>query len=251
MSILNDENNTLWLGSLKGLYHFDPQANLYKSYLHNPQDSTTLSNDRISCLFRSRNKKEPVIWVGTRNGGLNKFFPETGTFIRYRANPKDTTCLSSDYIGSVFEDKSGILWVGTTLGLHRFNKNNNSFTRIIDSEKKLNAEIQGIQEDEKGYLWLNTTSGLHKLNPKTNRIKTFAGRFSRWAYNQSPGGEMLYARDNKFSTFYPSELKTSEYIPPVRITDFRLFNKSVPIGPKDISPLQTSISERQANCFIA
>jgi len=54
---------------------------------------------------------------------------------------------------------------------------------------------------------------------------------------------LLYAHGNKFSTFYPSKLKISEYIPSVRITDFQLFNKSVQIGPKDISPLQKSISE--------
>jgi len=168
LTMLNDDNK-LWLGSLKGLFLYDPQTNQYKSYLHNPKDSTTLSNDRISCLFRSRTKDKSIIWVGTRNGGLNKFYPELGKFIRYRANPNDITCLNSDYISSVYEDKSGVLWVGTTLGLHRFNKKENSFSRIIDSEKKLNSEIFSIQEDDLGFLWLNSSSGLHKLNPKSHK----------------------------------------------------------------------------------
>ncbi|MDZ7622931.1 MAG: triple tyrosine motif-containing protein [Ignavibacteriaceae bacterium] len=39
--------------------------------------------------------------------------------------------------------------------------------------------------------------------------------------------------------FYPSDIKLSSFIPPVLITDFQIFNKSVEI--KDDSPLQSSL----------
>ena len=214
-----------------------------RPYLHDQADPHSLSANSVSCLFRTRKKGESILWVGTRTGGLNKFYPETGKFIRFRSNPEDTISLSSDYISSVYEDKSGTLWVGTTLGFHRYNSKDNNFTQIVDKEKKLYAEILSIQEDEKGFIWLNSTSGLHMLDPKSYDLQTHGGRFARWAYDQSPNGELLYGLGKFFRSFHPNHLKPKSYIPSVVLTDFQIFNKSVQVGPAEVSPLQRSITE--------
>jgi len=109
LSILRAGDNQLWLGSLGGLFLFNTKSEQYKIYLHDPTNPKSISANSVSCLFLSCSKGDSVLWVGTRTGGLNKFYLKKKQFIRYRSIPNDTTSLSSDYISSVYEDKSGIL----------------------------------------------------------------------------------------------------------------------------------------------
>lgn len=54
-------------------------------------------------------------------------------------------------------------------------------------------------------------------------------------------GEILFGGMKGFNIFHPDNIHDNEYIPPVYITDFQIFNKSVKIG-KD-SPLKANINE--------
>ncbi len=53
-------------------------------------------------------------------------------------------------------------------------------------------------------------------------------------------GELFFGGINGFNAFYPDKLVDNPYIPPVFLTDFKLFNESVSIDKK--SPLQKSIN---------
>jgi signal transduction histidine kinase/ligand-binding sensor domain-containing protein/AraC-like DNA-binding protein len=62
-------------------------------------------------------------------------------------------------VNSIFKDKYGIIWFGTSSGLMRWDdfEQNKVFARIRD--KALSASIQKIQSDIEGRLWLQTTVG--------------------------------------------------------------------------------------------
>jgi len=68
-------------------------------------------------------------------------------------------------------------------------------------------------------------------------------QFYLGAYHKSRNGEMFFGGDNGFITFYPDSVKDNPHIPPVVITDFQIFNKSVTIGGE--SPLQKPVSETE------
>ena len=53
-----------------------------------------------------------MLWAGTDGGGLNRFDSTTGRFNAYRNDPNDPQSLS-DKIRAIFEDRAGILWLGT------------------------------------------------------------------------------------------------------------------------------------------
>ena len=54
------------------------------------------------------------IWVGTQNGGLNRY--DGYDFKVYKHDFKDEHSLSNDFVWILFEDSYNNLWVGTTGG---------------------------------------------------------------------------------------------------------------------------------------
>ena len=112
-----------------------------------------------------------------------------------------------------------------------------------------NSPVRGIQEDGEGYLWLATGNGLTRFHPLTRTLRHYSesdglpgnllnpyGAEGCW---QSPSGEMVFGSTNGVTTFYPDRLSPSPYVPPVVLTEFRLFNKPVERGPD--SPLHKPI----------
>ncbi|HSP88421.1 MAG TPA: two-component regulator propeller domain-containing protein, partial [Ignavibacteriaceae bacterium] len=75
--------------------------------------------------------------------------------------------LTHNFITSINEDKSGILWVGTVNGLNHFDKKTNQFTHYFHNESDQTSlsgnNIQNIIEDDSGLLWVNSyNSGINK-----------------------------------------------------------------------------------------
>ncbi len=64
--------------------------------------------------------KEGVLWLCTIDRGLLKLDPERTQFTRYSTDPADPKSLPHDWVYSLFEDREGMMWVGTRSGLSRF-----------------------------------------------------------------------------------------------------------------------------------
>ncbi len=57
------------------------------------------------------------LWFSTLRG-LNRFDPETHTFIRYLHDPGNPASLSDDNVTMTYEDRAGRFWVATNNGLN-------------------------------------------------------------------------------------------------------------------------------------
>ena len=134
-------------------------------------------------------------------------------------------------------------------GLSQFERRLGTFTAFTKKDGLLNTPVRGIQEDGEGYLWLATGNGLFRFHPQKRIVRRYSesdglpgnalnpyGAEGSW---QSPSGEMVFSSTKGVTTFYPGRLSPSSYVPPVVLTEFRLFNKAVERGPD--SPLRKSI----------
>ncbi|MEE9572134.1 MAG: ATP-binding protein, partial [Candidatus Neomarinimicrobiota bacterium] len=90
--------------------------------------------------------------------------------------------------------------------------------------------------DEAGNLWLSTIKGLNKFAPDNETFSHFdvrdgliSNEFSLGVY-KSKNGEMYFGGIKGFNKFHPDSIKDIAYVSPIIITDFKLFNQSVPIG---------------------
>lgn len=157
-TICEDKNRKLWIGTNYGLYKFDPAKNEFVTYFVDPQNKYTQSFNYIKKVFID---SDEIMWVATAVG-LHKFDPKTGLFYKY-----------FDNVFTVYEDKEGILWLGTfSKGLIRFNKKTNEHQYYKynpnDPNSISNNNVRYTYEDHCGNIWVGTIKGLNRLNKKTN-----------------------------------------------------------------------------------
>lgn len=109
--------------------------------------------------------KKGFMWFGTQDG-LNRY--DGYNFKLFEYDPLDENSLSDNFILSCYEEKSGIIWIGTSGGgLNRFDPDNAEFIRFKNEPYKpgslSNDFVNCIYEDKLGTLWIGTNYGLNKL----------------------------------------------------------------------------------------
>ena len=236
--ILVDRSGTIWIGTLGGgLNEYDRKTNRFKRYLHDPGDPNSLSYNYIYSLFEDRSGR---LWIGTDGGGLNYFDREKNVFVAYKHDPEDPTSISNNHIYSVHEDAEGILWMGTRGGgLNRFDREKQQFSHYTVKDGLPNATIYAVLADDDGNLWLSTNNGLSKFNLQQETFKNYDisdglqnNEFNGGAYYKGKDGKLYFGGIEGFNEFLPAEIQDNPIVPPVVITDFKIANKSVPIGGK-------------------
>ena len=94
----------------------------------------------------------------------------------YQPDPDDSLSISYHQIWTLYEDKSGTLWIGTYGGLNSLNRTTETFTRYIhnpDDSTSINSDVvQSIAEDKDGNLFIGTDSGLNLFDKKKEVFKT-------------------------------------------------------------------------------
>ncbi len=236
-SICEDHTHTLWIGSYYGgLNRFDRKTERFIRFRYDPDDPYSFNDNIVWFVYEDRSNR---LWIGTDAGGLNRYEREKNRFVHYMKNPDDPNSISDNKVLCIFEDHSGILWLGTPNGLNRFDPVNERFLCYNENNGLVSSTIQAILEDNDGYLWISTVSGLSRFDPRTEKIINYdvsnglqGNEFNVNACFKSVTGEMFFGGVGGFNMFYPEKIKTNQYVPPVVLTDFQLFNKSVSIGQK-------------------
>ncbi|AWW29572.1 hybrid sensor histidine kinase/response regulator [Echinicola strongylocentroti] len=238
----SDQNGVLWVGTYhQGLYRLTPRPG-GDYQVDQFTESDGLSIQMIRSLMQD---KLGNLWVGTGKG-LNlirqhQLYQPHPDIEVYRNIPGDTTSLSYDYILDMYETLEGQVYIGTFGGgLNKVMMDGNgelSFKSYKETEGLSNNVVKGILEDNDGFLWISTNKGLNKFDPFEESFKTYdvtdglqSNEFSELAAYKRHDGEMLFGGVNGFNAFYPHEIKDNPYKPKVAITDFQIFNKSVPLG---------------------
>ncbi|AUD07608.1 histidine kinase [Spirosoma pollinicola] len=245
--ILEARNGVFWLGTFEdGLIRYDDRTGALTHYRANPARESALNYPTITTLWEDRAGN---IWMGTEGGGINVFHPDQGRFTHYVHADQSPGSLSNNLVTILFESAAGQLWIGTNSGLNRFDAKNQTFRAYRQSDGLPNEVIQGILEDTHGTLWLSTNKGLSAFNPQRAIFRNFdlsdglqGSSFNRMACYKSPDGQLFFGGLSGLNSFYPDSLRNNPVIPPVYITDFQLFNRSVQVQDAQ-SPLSKTISE--------
>lgn len=206
--IVEDSLGNLWIGTFDGgLNYFDRQSEKFNAFVHQDDDSLSLSSNTVLKLVKDF---DGSIWVATANGlnrvlaskkvlrykvaqgmyisamaqderenlwlgtfgyGLLVFSPSTNRVVHLKNIPQDEKSLPDNNIRTLLRDSRGNMWIGFhQQGLWRVNTKslpNFEFEKLAISANT----ILCLLEDTKGNIWIGTENGgLNIYNPRNRQL---------------------------------------------------------------------------------
>lgn len=163
------------MGTSRGLAKFNSLNNIINYYQQIPSLEDKLENN----FGKLTEDENGFIWSsldGRNKLGLVCFDKKSGHFRIYRSDPIDQTSLSTNDIASVYNDHSGVLWVGTRwAGLNKWDRNRHKFKRFsFEPNNPVNGKfnsVYSIIEDSEGIIWFGNDNGLNSFNRTTNKFR--------------------------------------------------------------------------------
>jgi len=255
-AIIPDKNDGLWIGTFGGLSHYDPGTDTFTNYSNDPDNPASLSENKVVSLYLD--SKNNILWIGTWGGGLHQLDlkdplhtdPQLATVINYRHNAEDPSSLSEDSVWAIHETADGYLWLGTQLGLNRFDPRLKTFQHYTEKQGLPNNVVLGILEDDQGNLWLTTNNGLAEFDPHAGTFTNYdssdglqSNEFSSNAFYRSRHGTMYIGGINGFNLFNPPDIRPNSVAPPVVVTRFEVFNEPLSVDLSGREPIQLSYKQ--------
>jgi len=229
--IMEDSRGNLWVATDNGLNRFNRGNQTFLRYVHDPKNKNSISNNTIYSLHED---KQGILWICTLNG-LNSFNPLTNSFTVFKKDPNSKNNLSSNRIFSIYEDQQGVFWIATFGGgLNRYNRKTGEIKYYLEEDGLPNNVIYNIFEDNNNNLWISTNYGLTKFNKLNEKFVNYdvkdgiqSNEFNRnAAYYNKKTGEMFFGGMQGFNSFFPENILMNNYIPPIVITNFKIFDKT-------------------------
>lgn len=224
-SLYIDDNDYLWISYLSGLYIID----LHDFSGHEveeifPEFKNNKLNNLRGCVVYQDSKG--TYWIGTLDEGLYSLDTNSKKVSSYKNHPLNNS-ISSNCIECITEDEEGNIWIGTSLGLNKYNKEKNEFEVFTTEDGLTNNYIYGILQDNSNNLWISTNGGISKLDKKTGKFYNLdykdglqSNEFNSNAYYKLKSGELLFGGISGVSIFNPDEVKFRESIPNLVIDSF-------------------------------
>ncbi len=233
--IYEDRSGNLWISAWTGEYHFDRNNMKFKAIhcVTDDKNDSTLGRP----LYEDRYGNLWGIHLG-----LNTVNPKTFQLQRFRAHPNPTREEGFDWTHNhpsrLYEDKYGMLWIGTRMGLHKFDPQQRKYiAHYYEKDGLLNNFVLKITSDIADDLWLLTGRGVSIFNESKPPGEQFRNLgleegiiqtpSSVMAFIKSKSGDIYWGGTNGIYRFYPEVKQTNPYIPTIQLTDFKLFNNSV------------------------
>jgi ligand-binding sensor domain-containing protein len=221
-TLLVDREGELLIGS-NGLYCFDKKKQKINRL---PLDMKGY-DDSFYALYQDSKGR---IWAGCLDSYLHLIDTKTRTHKAMAiADQKEIT-----RINVIREDRAHNLWIGTHgNGLYCLPEGDNLSVSFSTKNGLSSNYVMSIQYDTRGRLWMGTSRGLSCFDPRTNHFKNYykenglqANLFT-FASCKTHAGELLFGGINGVTAFDPLEIKQNTFVPPVYITDIKIFNKSL------------------------
>ncbi|MFP4345496.1 MAG: two-component regulator propeller domain-containing protein [Anaerolineales bacterium] len=229
VKLLLDDAGAFWVGGELGLYRFDLQTERFEIY---QPDLPIVVNDLLL-------DDEGTLWISTRGDGLYLFDTETRQFTEhYTYNPTYPAGLSGNLVYDVYQDRAGILWIGTDNGLNLYDPRQRQFTHYRQHPgSALDGSVWGLDGDHEGTLWMGAGTMLSQVELATGQVTHYPLGGVTTGSALAPAGVVAWDPEGLVwagvgSTLYQLDLRSSEVVtfdlqslqppgfPPVEIVDF-------------------------------
>ncbi len=175
-TVFIDSKKNVWAGSWRnGLFFL---KNGTKKFINYNIDNTGAFDTNIILSFAE--DSSGLIWIGSFYGGVFTYNPKTNSFQKFSSKKFRDFNLQNSAIRKIIVDVNNNIWVGSTEGLFKFKKlEDSSFSVESMAEKMFGQhmnEISGnhilsLYESEDGVIWIGTRgAGLCKYDVKKDSV---------------------------------------------------------------------------------
>ncbi len=225
-----DDEGGIWVGTSAGVDRFDPETNSFIHYpklaqsrqvnwinidsdkkvwlgtpdeiiIYDPENESIIRHSEHSRYFLEDSDKK--YWIATLDKGIALYSKQKGALNYY----DEHNGLSNNQSLSILEDNNHSLWISTSNGLSKFDKEKKLFRNFTSRD--------GLRNDQ----------------------------FTYGAAYKSSDGELLFGGISGFNMFKPSDILTDDQNVPLVFTELRVFNRTVPIKKGKDVILTKSITE--------
>ncbi len=237
-AILEDRQKIIWIASSGGLVRYLPKTDKLKYFP--PQDKRPDALGGTGCNDIVEDE-DGQLWISTVGGGLNRLNPYTQRFTHFRHSDARPESISQDFVRPLFIDSQQRLWVGTYGGgLNRLDNLDSDpsqavFTKYRTRDGLPNDNIYAIIEEDH-YIWLSTEQSVTRLDPRTGAVRNYDrydglldSGFTAQTAARDSFGRVFFGGNNGFNAFLSAQVVDNPNRPSLVITDFRVFNESMPL----------------------
>lgn len=237
-TLFKDQQGDIWIGTVNnGLIQY--QQGLQQFVFHG-KGAEAKNRIQGTWVISIEQDKQQNIWIYT-NAGLYRYQKAT-----QKIDTFDLAFLGKEErISAICPNDDGSLWLGTEKGLVHFYPDQKEYTIIDLGEDISNKWVRSIQKDQKGNLWLGIGRTLSKFDPKSRQLihheikdGLTVGEFTR-ASAISEDGYIYMGNIEGLVVFQPDSIRTYPTAPKTVITDFLLFNESVPLASTKADTMPT------------
>ncbi|HVP00234.1 MAG TPA: two-component regulator propeller domain-containing protein [Bryobacteraceae bacterium] len=172
--IFEDREGNMWVATNgAGVNRFARRPLPFKSYRHEIGNPSSLDMDYTTAVYED---SRGLLWIGSMKA-LGRMDRQTGQidFIRKSGGRGE---LSSTWIISIAEDRSGNLWFGTVgAGLNRLDRRTGKFKvyrhNPDDPHSLSHDTVTKMFVDRAGAVWAGTEDGLDLFDPATDSFRTY------------------------------------------------------------------------------
>ncbi len=232
-SLHEDSNNTLWLGSGKGIGYLDRTKGLL-NYFPPISGYESLSNSTVHAFVDGENQ---ITWLCT-NSGLYAWRPNEEILQRYWTGGKGNSYIPHDDILHIHEDENGVLWLATGGGglvkLDREGKEEH-FRQFTIADGLSNNYLYAVYEDDFEKLWMSSNYGIIQFDKNELKARAYLPEdgithyeFNRISHFMDDKGRIYFGGLNGITAFHPKEFhkKENEFDAPLVITNFQQWDGS-------------------------
>lgn len=225
-------------GTDRGLFYYDREKDNFTPIITMPAIFYTI-------LYEDH---QGTIWAGTYSEGMYYFNPGTGKSGSFSYDAANRNSLSGNRVNWIFEDSHSTLWVAAEGGLCKFDRGNKTFRRYTTHDGFPSNIPFAVLEDAHHHFWVSTSKGLACFTPESGNIKVYtkangllSDQFNYNAAYKDSSGRMYFGSVKGMISFHPDEFTRNDFLPPVYITGFQVYDKELGINVAG-SPLKRSIT---------
>ena len=224
-NVFIDSKGYLWIGTSEGFNILNLKDNhmiditfMLSGYLGSDTFSGAIYEDSYGAY-----------WIGSMiNGGLIKIDPISKRIKSYKYDATGNS-ISNNSIRAITEDKDKNLWIGTSMGLNKFNREGEFFVNYTTLDGLANNIVYGILIDDNNNVWVSTNCGISMMDSSSERFCNLnitdglqSNEFNSESYCKTKNGDMIFGGINGLNIFNPDEVFKGKNIPEVIFDEFKV-----------------------------